>query len=197
MYNRPGSYSVQEQPKPQDKAENRKAIREYHKQTLHDLGIPEACLDGKVAFMYNGRKVITAFGNQLNKMPNGFLFEITDSSNVPQDKKRTLYWIRPNPAYEEEYEEQADKNRTNGYEESDRKMYYYPVEEADVVNTSSAAIMKDKLLKADQLDAFVPAEDEHYQKLTILDVLAIMQCEPISNKGYLNEKIREINKRRK
>jgi hypothetical protein len=41
------------------------------------------------------------------------------------------------------------------------------------------------------------AEDQHYSNLSVLDLLAIIQCEPISSKQYLNEAINTINKKRK
>lgn len=40
------------------------------------------------------------------------------------------------------------------------------------------------------------AEDQHYSNLSVLDLLAIIQCEPISSKDYLNEAIKKVNKQR-
>lgn len=182
------------------KAENRKALREYHRQTLAELNVPETSLDGKVAFTYNGRKVVTAFGNQLNRDPHGYYFEITDNVNTPVDPKRTLYWIRPNANFFEEYEEQVDKNQTNGYNTPETKMYYFPLEEAVPVTKgtrAAAAIMKDKAFALDDIDTTVPDEDMDFSKLTILDLLAIVQCEPVSNKKFLNNKIQAIKNTRK
>lgn len=181
------------------KAENRKALREYHRQTLAEMNVPETSLDGKVAFTYNGKKVVTAFGNQLNR-EHGYMFEITDNLNNPLDPKRTLYWIRPNSNFYEEYEEQTDKNQQFGYNTPETKMYIYPMEEAVPVTKgtlTAAAIMKDKGFALDQLDTTVPEEDLDFSKLTILDILAIVQCEPVSNKKFLNNKITAIQKLRK
>lgn len=181
------------------KAENRKALREYHKQTLQEMNAPETSLDGKMAFTYNGRKVVTAFGNQLNR-ESGYFFEITDNQNNPVDPKRTLYWIRPNANFDEEYEEQADKNLSLNYDTPEKKMYYYPLEEAVPVTKgqrAAAAIMKGKEVLLDQIDTTVPNEDMDFSKLTILDLLAIVQCEPVSNKKFLNAKITAIQKLRK
>ncbi len=182
------------------KADNRKALREYHRQTLAELNVPETSLDGKVAFMLNGRKVVTAFGNQLNRDPHGYYFEITDNLNNPLDTNRTLYWIRPNPNYNEEYEEQADKNSDKGYNTPETKMYYFPLEEAVPVTKGAkmaAAIMKDSRYNLDQLDTTVPSEDMDISKLTILDLFAIMSQEPVSNKKFLNEKIMQIKNQKK
>lgn len=181
------------------KAENRRALRDYHKQTLLDMNAPETSLDGKMAFMYNGRKVVTVFGNQMNR-DQGYYFEITDNLNNPIDPKRTLYWIRPNPNFEDEYEEQVEKNIGLGYNVPEKKMYYYPLEEALPVTKGSiaaAAIMKGKEVLLDQIDTTVPNEDMDFSKLTILDILAIVQCEPVSNKKFLNTKIQAIQKLRK
>lgn len=182
------------------KAENRKALREFHKPTLQALNVPETSLDGKMAFTYNGRKVVTAFGNQLNRDPHGYYFEVTDNQNNPIDPKRTLYWIRPNANFEEEYEEQSDKNLALGYDTPEKKMYYYPLEEALPVTKgqiAAAAIMKGKEGLVDQIDTSIPNEDMDFSKLTILDILAIVQCEPVSNKKFLNAKISAIQKLRK
>ena len=40
------------------------------------------------------------------------------------------------------------------------------------------------------------AEDQHYNNLSVLDLLAIIQCEAVSSKEYLNEAIRKIQKQR-
>lgn len=194
-------YSTKEMRSSNDvKADNRKALREYHRQTLAELNVPETSLDGKVAFMYNGRKVVTAFGNQLNRDPHGYYFEITDNVNNPLDSNRTLYWIRPNPNYNEEYEEQSDKNSDKGYHTPETKMYYFPLEEAVQVTKGAkmaAAIMKDSRYNVDQLDTTVPSEDMDISKLTILDLFAIMSQEPVSNKKFLNEKIMQIKNQKK
>ncbi len=194
-------YSTKEMRSSNDvKADNRKALREYHRQTLAELNVPETSLDGKVAFMLNGRKVVTAFGNQLNRDPHGYYFEITDNLNNPLDTNRTLYWIRPNPNYNEEYEEQADKNSDKGYNTPETKMYYFPLEEAVPVTKGAkmaAAIMKDSRYNLDQLDTTVPSEDMDISKLTILDLFAIMSQEPVSNKKFLNEKIMQIKNKKK
>lgn len=41
------------------------------------------------------------------------------------------------------------------------------------------------------------AEDQHYSNLSVLDLLAIIQCEPISSKQYLNEAIITIKQKRR
>lgn len=179
------------------KTENRRAMREYHRQTLTEMNAPESSLDGKVLFTYNGRKVVTAFGNQLNREPSGYFFEITDNVNTPLDPKRTLYWIRPNANYTTEFEEQAEKNHTLRYTTPETKMYYYPLEEAVQVTKgamTAAAIMSDKAFALDHLDTSIPEEDMDISRMTILDVLAIVQCEPVSNKKFLNNKILAIRK---
>lgn len=183
------------------KAENRKALREYHRQTLAEMNAPETSLDGKVAFMYNSRKVVTVFGNQMNREPSGYFFEITDNVNTPVDPKRVLYWIRPNANYTEEYEEQTEKNNSLGYHTPETKMYYLPLEEAVPVTKgakAAAAIMSSKEAFAlDKIDTTVPDEDMDLSRMTILDQLAITQLEPVSNKKFLNDKIKAIKQARK
>lgn len=182
------------------KAENRKALREFHKQTLAEMNAPETSLDGKVAFMYNSRRVVTAFGNQMNREPHGYFFEITDNQNNPIDTKRTLYWIRPNANYSEEFEEQTEKNASLGYVTSETKMYYLPLDEAIPVTKgtkAAAAIMSEKNFDLDKIDTTVPEEDMDLSRMTILDQLAITQLEPVSNKKFLNDKIKAIKQARK
>lgn len=182
------------------KAENRKALREFHKQTLAEMNAPETSLDGKVAFMYNSRRVVTAFGNQMNREPHGYFFEITDNQNNPIDQKRTLYWIRPNANYSEEFEEQTEKNASLGYVTSETKMYYLPLDEAIPVTKgtkAAAAIMSEKNFDLDKIDTTVPEEDMDLSRMTILDQLAITQLEPVSNKKFLNDKIKAIKQARK
>lgn len=175
---------------PEDKKENLKKIKEFHKVTMEKLGVSDYSLIPKLAYRPSGKTelYVSFFYSEISKGQDVYL-EFTDRNNVPEDPERTLYLWKFNPHFEEEYE------KTEPTEGTGHIRYLVPVEELKVIKKYSpeAMITTEKEVKLKPALDFSlpnPETDPPFNEMTIRDLAAIMLNKPVSNKEWLNNIIR-------
>jgi hypothetical protein len=171
---------------PEDKKENLKKIKEFHKAAMEKLGVSDYSLIPKLAYRPSGKTelYISFFYSEISKGQDVYL-EFTDRNNVPEDPERTLYLWKFNPHFEEEYE------KTEPTEGTGHIRYLVPVEELKVIKKTSpeAMITTEKEVKLKPALDFSlpnPETDPPFNEMTIRDLAAIMLNKPVSNKEWLN-----------
>jgi len=171
----------------QERKENLKKIKDFHKATLDKLGVTDYSLLGKLAYKPTGKTDIhvSFFHSEISKGHDVYL-EFTDRNNVPEDPERTLYLLKFNPHFEEEYE------KTEPTEITGHVRYLVPADELKVIKRYSpeASITTEKEVKLKQ-PAFDfslpdPSTDPPINDMTIRDLAAIILGKPVSNKEWLN-----------
>jgi len=174
---------------PEDKKENLKKIKEFHKATIDKLGISDYSLLPKLAYKPAGKLEVhvSFFYSEISKGQDVYL-EFTDRNNVPEDPERTLYLWKFNPHFEEEYEK--TEAASNG-----QHRYLVPVEELKVIKKYSPEAMINtekevKLKPALDFSLPNPETDPPINEMTIRDIAAIMLGKPVSNKEWLNHIIK-------
>lgn len=107
--------------------------------------------------------------------------EFTSFDLVPEDPQRTLYKLRANPYYDEEYEQTEDANFR----------YLVPVSELEVVKFE---VIEEEPVQAtlfpDFNDMISEDDDCKLSDLTARDLFAIMHKVPVSKKEWLNKLIK-------
>ena len=170
---------------PEDKKQNLKNIKEFHKKTMEKLGVSDYSLLPKLAYRPSGKTDIhiSFFFSEINRGHDIYI-EFTDRNNVPEDPDRTLYLWKFNPHFEEEYE------KTEASAPAQQR-YLVPVEELKVIKKYSleATIETEKEVKLKPALDFSlpnPETDPPINEMTIRDLAAIMLGKPVSNKEWLN-----------
>ena len=169
----------------EDRKENLKKLKEFHKDTLNQLGVSDAYLIGKMAYRPSGKttKFVSLFHSEISKGTDVYI-EFTDRFNIPEFSDRTLYLYRFNPHFEEEYE----KTEPNGVTGNVR--YLVPVDELTVVKAAEEVKPTAIRTKDISFDDFSDADtDLPIDQLTIRDLAAILLQRPVSNKKWLNQLI--------
>lgn len=178
----------------EDKKENLKKLREFHKKTLEEAGVPEAILIGKMAYRPTGKtnKYVSFFHSEISKGHDVYV-EFTDRFNVPEFSDRTLYLYRFNPHFDEEYE------RVGG-DDVNSQRYLVPVDELKVIKTYSPEALVnpqggEKIKTTEvktEFDFGLPNVDQDppLNEMTIRDLAAILLRKPVSKKEWLNDLIR-------
>ena len=170
---------------------------------------------------------VNLYGNQFRRNFFFEILKSSDDKKgyMTQDE-RVLYTVNPNCVYYEEYP-LANVNANTLADLPENRLYSVPLTDLIPVGINGQHIKKVQLgtqlekekqrqaaaqapiqdepvvkdsfeLEFEQLSANdFKAEDQHYNNLSVLDLLAIIQCEPISSKEYLNQAINKINKQRK
>lgn len=175
---------------PEERKENLKKIKEFHKATLAGLGVNDFSLLPKLAYRPSGKTEIhvSFFYSEISKGHDVYL-EFTDRNNVPEDPERTLYLWKFNPHFDEEYE------KTEPTESTGHIRYLVPVEELKVIKKYSpeATITIEKEVKLKPALDFSlpnPETDPPINDMTIRDLAAIILGKPVSNKEWLNQIIK-------
>ena len=170
--------------------------RKYHKNLINDLKISENDFTIKKVFRHEGKIVVPIMGYEFLK-PKGLYFEVVkgDYSGFV-DENRTVYRL-PNSEKEEAIEDPVYEDR-----------YLVPLEVLRTVDPHSVAISKDaavlssdpylKAVKQDEpstvkLFSTKTNEDAHYTDMTIRDYVAIHKGQPVSNKEWLNQLIKQLS----
>ena len=180
------------------KTSSLKAIRDYHRLLINDLGIPETDFNMKMPFYSKtGEMVVGIFASEFNK-EKGFFFELITRDLQPADpNNRVVYRIAPSSEFEEEYEL------------NEKGSYLVPISELRVVNVQSVAISKSSAVTSSDSFALAskfsvtqepvnvqaynaPAamQDAPYSDMTIRDYYAIQTNKPVSAKNWLNDLIK-------
>lgn len=175
---------------PEEKKENLKKLKEFHKSTLQKLGVSDYSLIPKLAYRPSGKTDlhVSFFYSEISKGHDVYL-EFTDRNNIPEDPERTLYLWKFNPHFEEEYE------RTEPAENTGHIRYLVPVEELKVIRKygPETTITPEKEIKLKPSMDFSlpnPETDPPINDMTIRDLAAIILGKPVSNKEWLNNIIK-------
>jgi hypothetical protein len=154
-----------------------KILREYHKDKLNKFGenikfIPKFAFYRKGSTIKDG-KVLQFFENELST-PVDIYTELIDKNGNPEDPERTLYKIKHNPYFREEYlsETKIDKKK------EEYKVYYIPFEELILVSETDDHYSIEK--EGDELK---------WEDLTARDRIALYLRVPESNKEWINKLI--------
>lgn len=173
--------------KPEDKREKLRKLREFHQETLNELGVPNAVFVPKMAYRPYGKTElhIGFFASEISKGEDVYV-EFCSRENDPEDPLRRLYRWRFNPHFEEEYEK-TEPNAVTG-----NVRYLIPVEELAVVKVNEEVkpgiTPNNTVLDFDSLPD--PENDLPLDQLTIRDIAALLLQKPVSNKKWLNEIIK-------
>lgn len=172
----------------EDKKENLKKLREFHKATINELGVSNFFLLGKMCYLDKGRYVVSFFHSEISKGQDIFI-EFTNRFNVPEFPERTLYRWRFNPHFEEECEKTGESDPA-------KVRYLVPKDELKVVKSYSPAaiIQPEVVINSTETDFEFslpdPEKDPLISELTIRDLAAILLQKPVSNKEWLNSIIK-------
>jgi len=153
-----------------------KEMRSFHEETMnrHSRGVKHYFYP-KVPFLRtNGMRVIGMFRSELEKPDENVYIETINLSYEPLDKRRTLYRLRYNPYFKEEYEHVGN----------DR--YNVPMEELEIVWQLPEETSVDTAQLPLLYDAEI-MEDNNLTQMTIRDLAAILLRKPVSSKTWLNE----------
>ena len=173
-------------------------IYEYHEPIFSMLGVSESSFYPKVKFKWNDEFHISLYERELTKNP--FYIEVINDDYSPEDPNRTLYMFRGNQHSINEY---FEKKNTNEFGEYSR--YFVPLSDFEKVDIQSSITpqVKQTLFTGPKLSPMVldiedevsdEEEDALMSKLTIRDHAAIQWKLPVSNKKWLNNLIKKINK---
>ena len=175
---------------PEDKKENLRKLKEFHKSTLIELGVSDYSLIPKLAYRPSGKTElhVSFFYSEISKGQDVYL-EFTDRNNLPEDPDRTLYLWKFNPHFEEEYEKTEPTLGTG------HVRYLVPTDEFKVIKKYSpeAIVNTQKETIHKPISDFSlpnPETDPPFNEMTIRDLAAIMLNKPVSNKEWLNIIIR-------
>jgi hypothetical protein len=159
-------------PKPEDKRENLKKLREYHQPLLDKLGLSDANLIGKLAYTPYGKTEMynAFFQSEISKGQDVFI-EFADKDNLPQFEDRALYRWKFNPHFEEEYEK-TEPSATGVIR------YLIPISELVKVEAPSETDLEFNLTD--------PEQDLPMDQMTMRDYAAIHMRKPVSRKPWLN-----------
>lgn len=161
---------------PSQKKEKINQHRLFHHSLLEEYQVPENDFNVKLVFYDKGTKVIGVFPNEFLK-PNGFYLEFVDKNLDPTDPQRKL-WRLP-----------ARENYESTYNILSSGAYAVPIDELEEVPVRKAPVQE---FKVDLSDGYAK-QDDHYSKLTIRDLAAILWQKPVSEKKWLNELVNQAN----
>jgi hypothetical protein len=174
--------------KPEDRKEKLRMLREFHRATFEELGIPDAYFLPKFAYNPSGKseRMIGLFASEVAKGQDIYV-EFADSDADPQDPERRLYKWRYNPNFREEY----DILEVNG-----TIRYLVPTAELILIKTNSPDILVEEHSKG--TSTFQKVVDKSFNEVmddvkitdaTIRDFVAVLYRKPVSNKKWLNDLI--------
>lgn len=146
-------------------------LRKYHEQVLSTLG-EKSFYYPKMVIKRASGDVIGLFTSEVDNGQDMFT-EFIDRSWNPSDPERTLWRIKYNPFYKDEYE-------TEGF--GDAVRYLYPVAELQKVTITRGAVQEHKLKEL---------ADSPIDSMTIRDLAAILWKKPVSRKSWLNDLVEE------
>jgi hypothetical protein len=148
---------------------------DYHRNNIRQaVGTAASYFYPKVPFMNNGIRVIGMFKSELEIPDRIFLTEMVSRSFTPLNEARTLYKMRHNPFFKNEYAVEGER-------------YFVPIDELEVVWQLKSPLTesrKEISIPEDKLD--LDKDDSNISELTIRDLAAILMQKPVSNKTWLN-----------
>lgn len=158
-----------------------KEMRAFHQEIMNrDSGGRKYYFYPKVPFMRsNGIRVIGMFRSELEKAEENVYIETINLKYEALDNRRTLYKLKYNPHFKDEYEHVGN----------DR--YNVPIDDLEVVwrLPESKASNPVQLPLPHIVYEADTGEDNNISQMTIRDLAAILLRKPVSNKQWLNELI--------
>jgi hypothetical protein len=178
-------------PKPENKKDNLKKLKEYHQPLMDVLGLSNAAFLPKLAYTPHGKneRYNALFYSEISKGVD-ICIAFADSNNLPQSipvvigseeegfEDNALYRWKFNPHYEEEYEK-TEPNQTG------HCRYLIPVSELVKLNYPTV----EESIKVTEFAISDPDQDLPMSQMTMRDYAAIHMRKPISMKPWLNDVI--------
>ena len=176
-------------PEVEDKRKKLEELKQFHMETLAELGVSTTNFIAKLAYTPTGKTetIIALFESEVSRGTDLYI-EFAHRDNLPLDlKHRTLYKYIFNPHYAEEYENVG----------SGAIRYLIPVSELIVVKKYNEEEEIEEEIKIPQLKKEASKEfelpdsntDLPIDQLTIRDLVAILKDKPVSYKPWLNDLI--------
>lgn len=181
------------------KKENLKQLRLFHKETLAEEGVSETLLIGKMAYHPTGKSELYVgfFLGEINKGHDVYI-EFTDRDNVPEYLDRTLYLWKFNPYYATEYERTDEVISGNTrflvpvseFRIIKKYVQALPPKTAKVIEKEEPPVKPQYNIIKEDFDLPDMENDPLLSELTIKDLAALMLQKPVSNKQWLNDLIK-------
>lgn len=172
------------------KKENLAKIKAFHAPVLEKLG-----------YGVNNFTCKSIFANKVyffkSEIEKDIIIEVTSNDNEPLDNKRTLYLFPALSYSPAELTTRYDGGKYNNTAPDHAKSWAIPFSDAIKIWSTDDKEQPTEKFESFDTSSFSVSEDEHYSNLTIMDLLAIIQGEPVSNKQFLNDMIIKIKKSRK
>lgn len=165
-------------PTPQERKEATAELKSYHMPVFNSLKVSDPAFIPKMAHNVKGLNGLHMgfFKSELEE-PRDIFTECVSMQMEPEDPQRTLYRIKHNPFFEEEYA--TSDPMPNGH-----VRYYIPLEEMEKV-----------VIEEPEFDFLPdPNTDLPLDQMTMRDVAALLLKAPVSQKEWLNEIINSVNK---
>lgn len=155
-------------------------LREKHQEAFNEIGKPNAYFYPKIAYRPSDKDdlYVSFFPSELNKGDDIYT-EFINREYDPEDGNRTLWVLKYNPYWKEEYEPTQVNDLSTA-------RYLVPVTELSKVNLPK---------KEQEADPFKSLEDHiddcSIGQMTLRDFATIMLGKPMSHKPWLNKLITE------
>lgn len=172
-------------PTPQERKEAAAKLKQFQEKVFSDLGVSDPVYIPKMAHHVKDLEGIHMgfFKSELDHGEDVFT-ECISMQMESEDQNRTLYRIKYNPFFEEEYA--TSEPMSNGH-----VRYYIPLDELEIVGLNGQ--LKDAL-KEDEFDLPNANTDLPLDQMTMRDVAALLLKTPVSEKDWLNQIIKNVNK---
>jgi len=155
-------------------------LREKHQDVFEEIGKPHAYFYPKIAYrpVDKDELYVSFFPSELNKGDDIYT-EFISRDYTPEDSNRTLWVLRYNPHWKEEYEPTQVNDLSTA-------RYLVPVSELSKVN------LPKKEQEADPFRSLADFVDDcPFSQMTVRDFATIMTGKPVSYKTWLNKLITE------
>jgi hypothetical protein len=176
-----------------ERRERTEQLLEEHRWKFDTLKEIEPLFIPKSAYIPRGKNehYISFFPSELARKQDIYT-EFVSYDLVPEDPERTLYKLKANPFYDEEYEKTDDANFR----------YLVPVKELEKIVISNPEVDED-FSELDEIITFKKPETKPeinlsddlseipLSEISVRDFAAIMLRKPISNKEWLNKLIKD------
>jgi len=170
---------------PVNRKEKTEELFREHEYKFKLLDIENPLFIPKCAYKpYGGSDLVLGFFPSELKRGVDIYTEFTSIDLEPEDPKRTLYKLRHNPHYADEYE--ATEPNAQGH-----VRYLVPVDELIKIEIKQEDPLPNTGVFPNFDDIMDPNMDAPLNSMTIRDLAAIMLREPVSQKQWLNELIKK------
>jgi hypothetical protein len=170
-------------------------IKNYHETALMLLGLKPENFYPKTPFMWDDELHVSLFKSEI--IAKNFYTELVNNDYSPKNEDRILLKFYGNAECINEYFEKKEVGKFGEY-----SRYFVPLQEfqeVDIKELLNIEISEKENVSSEEniitLDEDDENEDALMSKLTIRDHAAIQWKLPVSNKTWLNNLIKQINKK--